>query len=681
VFRNFPSKLLDVYFSEQSRWIHWLPVGLILGICAYFSLHDEPKIYIYVVLLFTTSLLILHARRYPQYKLLTYIISGFFIGFLIIGIHVHLNTTPMFSDTQISKSIIGHIESIENHPYKNDGSCRIILNHIKIDQKYYPAKLRLNISKDIAEDFEIDDHLVLSGKIYPIPMPSSLYGYFARRAAFLQRIGGTINITKLINHEKSETNSFKKNRFAITQKLLKNLENPYGSIAAALVTGDRSYIPHELRQSFINAGLAHVLAISGLHLSIIAGLIFLLFRRCICVLPIYSIYFSAKKISACLAIIATMLYMTIANFGIPVQRSFIMITLAMLAICLDRTALSMRSLVIAAVIILIIAPESLLSASFQLSFAAVLGLLAFYESAWFSIRERIFQNSSNFLGTKKFIFALFGILATTLIASLITTPYSIAFFQQFTAQAILGNLLAIPLISLAVMPLGLFSILSLTFSENSIFFWLWSKSLQLLCIIAEEIALLPGASIQVKAAPSYCLIILSIGILWICLWKKFWRWFGVAPIILSILLWRSFELPTAYINSKNDIMAYYSKNTMHVSNLTRNTFTASAWAQEWGLSQIQAWEQSYYLLNKNILLIVSPKEGLEYLHDNFDPININTIITFGYEKTLKKQGFKVQKIIDRNIIQHEGGFAIYTNPLLIYPLKAFFGTRPWCINY
>lgn len=681
MFRNFVPELLNDYFSEQSRWIHWLPVGLILGISTYFSLYDEPRIYIYIALLLITTLLIMHASKYPQYKLFTYITSGFCIGFCTIGLHVCFNITPMFSDVQNSESIIGYIESIESHPYKDDNSCRIILNRIKIDQTYYPAKLRLNISKDTSENFEINDQLTLSGKIYPIPMPSSLYGYFARRAAFLQCIGGTINITKLINHKKSETNSFKQYRFAITQKLLENLEKPYGSIASALITGDRSYIPHELRQSFINAGLAHVLAISGLHLSIISGLIFLLLRRCICALPVYSIYFPAKKISACLAIIATMFYMVIANFGIPVQRSFIMITLAMLAICLDRTAFSIRSLAIAAFIILIFAPESVLSASFQLSFVAVLGLLAFYESAWFNIREKFFQASSTLLGTKKIIFTLFGILATTLIASLITTPYSIAFFQRFTAQAILGNLLAIPLISLFVMPLGLFSILSLPFSENSIFFWLWSKSLQLLCMIAEYVASLPGASIEVKATPTSCLIILSIGILWICLWKRFWRWFGIILIMLSILLWKLFELPAAYVNSKNDVMAYQDESAMHVSNLTRNTFITNSWAQEWGLTQTQVWEKPYHLLDNKVLLIISPKEGLEYLHENFDTINIDTIITFGYEKTLKNHGFKTRKVIDRNIIQHEGGFAIYTKPFCILPLKAFFGTRPWCVSY
>lgn len=678
---SFILRFLDFYFSEQSRWIHWLPVGLILGILTYFSLQNEPTVLSYMGTLSLASLSFIHIKKYPQYKLIPYIIVGFCVGFCISGIQTHFNRTPMFKEVQISKNISGYIESIENHPYKDNDSCRIILDHIKIDHIAYPARLRLNIYRETTKNLQIGDKLTIAGKIYPIPMPCSIHGYFARRAAFLQRIGGTINITEFLSCRKAKVNSFKQLRFNLTRKLLENLDRPYGSIAAALVTGDRSYIPKELRQSFIDAGLAHVLAISGLHLSIIAGLVFLLLRRLVCLVPVSLTYFSAKKVSACLTILATMFYMALANFGIPVQRSFIMITLAMLAICLDRTAFSMRSLSIAAFFILVIAPESVLSASFQLSFIAVLGLLAFYESAWFNIREKVFKNTSDFLGAKKILMMLLGILGTTIIASIVTTPYSISFFQRFTTQAILGNLLAIPIISLIVMPLGLLSVLSLMFYKKSIFFWFWNKSLTLLCLIAEKISLLPGASIQVEAVPSYILLMFSMGMLWICIWRKFWRWAGLIPIVCSIVLWKFSELPIAYINAKNDIMAYKNNNVMHVSSLTRNTFATNNWAQEWGISKVKEWKYLYHFLDEKTLLIVSPKEALEYLHKKSHANPINTIITFGYEKTLKKHGFKIHRVIDRNIIQYEEGLAIYSCPIRILFLKDYFGSRPWCTKY
>ena len=202
-------------------------------------------------------------------------------------------------------------------------------------------------------------------------------------------------------------------------------------------------------------------------------------------------------------------------------------------------------------------------------------------------------------------------------------------------------------------------------------------------MIAKNIALLPGAAIQVKAVPSHSLAIFSFGMLWVCIWKKSWRWFGIAPIILSILSWCFFELPIAYVNSQNDIMAYQSKNTMYVSNTKRNTFTTDVWAQEWGINQIKTWDQPYHHFPElNLLLIVSPKDGIQYLHEITDNnATINTIITFGYERTLKKHGLRINKIIDRNIVQHEGGIAIYNNPLRFCFLKTYFGSRPWCITH
>ncbi len=632
------ASLANSYFAEHSRWVHWFPVGLIFGIASYFSLSDEPGLLSYLCLLTIGIASVIWWSQHPNFGLLTLLITGFCLGFCLIGAKVRNNHTQMFSSTQKTVQLSGQIESIENHPYKDDPTLRIILDQVKIDHQVFTAKLRLNAAATQAENWKIGDKLQVEASIYPIPMPSSLHGYFARRAAFLQGVGGTARLQELIAHESTDAQPFTTYRYKLTQKLLAKLQAPFGAIAAALVTGDRSYIPTDLRQAFADAGLAHVLAISGLHLSLIAGLIFLLLRRLMCLWPAFSNRFPVKKVTAVLAAIASSLYMAIADFGIPVQRSFMMISLAMIAICLDRTAFSMRSLAIAAAIVLIFSPQSLLSASFQLSFAAVLGLLAFYESGWPRLTEKVLKNSSNFLGFKKLLSGLLGILLTTLIASLATTPFSVAFFQRFTAQAILGNLMAIPLVGFLIMPLGLFSVISLTFGGLDSLFWLWEKSLALLCVIANYVATLPGAAIQVKAVPSQALVIFSMGMLWLCLWKKAWRWLGVAPIFIGVFLWRADELPIAYISQQCDIIAYHQSNVMYISE-PRNTFVSDIWAKEWGLCQQQPWKDGYHhFTTPNLLLISSPKDGIAYLNQTVTLPD--TVITFGYANTLKNMASK-----------------------------------------
>ena len=675
--QNLSHWLNNYYYTERYRWVHWFPVGLIFGIAFYFNLPYEPGLFAYLIAALTAIVAIVIARKKQHLLFFCYLIFGFCIGFCLIGAKINDNKTVMFNDSKKAAFVTGTIESIENHPYKVDATFRLILDHVVIDSNVYESKIRLNAPAESTKNWDIGDQISAKVSIYTIPMPISLHGYFARRAAFLQEIGGTARLLELTQHIPAPESYFSKYRHKLTQILLEKLQKPYGAVAAALVTGDRSYIPKELRQHFADAGLAHVLAISGLHLSLIAGLIFLLLRRLLCLLPIVSNHYPTKKIAAVLAAIASGFYMAVANFGIPVQRSFIMICLAMLAICLDRTALSMRSIAVAAIVVLIIAPQSILSASFQLSFAAVLGLLAFYESAWPKLQEKFMNNSGNLLGLKKLIWGVFGILMTTIIASLATTPYSIAFFQRFTAQAILGNLIAIPLVSLMIMPLALFNVIFLLFGGSNILFWLWEKSLAALCKVAVLVAQLPGAAIHVKAVPEYALATFSFGMLWLCIWKKSWRWFGVVPILLGILLWRTYDLPIAYISNQCDVMVYYENDIVYVSDTKRNTFACDIWTQEWGTVKQKPWPNKYLNFpDIHLMLIESPKDGIEYLKQN--SITPQTIITFGYAKTLKKYGISANKIIDRTIIQHGGGVAVFKKPPYLCLLNNFFGNRPWC---
>ena len=202
--KELSSRLLSTYFSEQARWVHWIPVGLIFGIGTYFTLSNEPGFFTYLSLLLLGAAAILCTYKNPDFGLIACVIAGFCVGFCIIGVRVHLNVTQMFNATQESTDITGRIQSIENHPYKDDGTYRIILDQVKINDTEYSARLRLNISGELAQELQIHDQVNVVATIYPIPMPSSLHGYFARRAAYLQGIGGTAKMNDFLSHEKAE---------------------------------------------------------------------------------------------------------------------------------------------------------------------------------------------------------------------------------------------------------------------------------------------------------------------------------------------------------------------------------------------------------------------------------------------------------------------------------------------
>ena len=287
---------------------------------------------------------------------------------------------------------------------------------------------------------------------------------------------------------------------------------------------------------------------------------------------------------------------------------------------------------------------------------------------------------ANFLLIKKITLNIAGIFATTLIASLATTPFSVASFQRFSLVAILANLLAIPLVGIFVMPLAFISTVSLAFGGFATAFYLWQISLEILCKIATWTASLPGAAILTKAVPSSALIVCAYGMIWLCLWKKSWRWLGVLPMIIGILMWQNYELPIAYVDERVSTIVANDQNKIYLLGNSNNDFAINIWMQEWGLSSKQTIDSGYLWLEKyRIFIISAPKEGIaELLENNQNP---NILVTVGYANTLAKHSIKANIVIDRNIIKYHKGIAVFTkSPHIIY-LDQYFGKRPWCVNF
>ena len=200
-----------------------------------------------------------------------------------------------------------------------------------------------------------------------------------------------------------------------------------------------------------DSGLAHLLAISGLHVGLIAGWLFFVLRFLLALVPALALRAPIKKWAAATALIGAFGYLLLTGGTVPTQRAFLMLGLVMLAVMLDRVAISFRLLAWAAVAVLLWAPESLLSVSFQMSFAAVVGLIAIYEGLGpVMVRWR----SNRGLGKRLWLY-LGAVLLTTLVASLATSPYALFHFNRVAMYGLAGNLLAVPLTALWVMPCAL----------------------------------------------------------------------------------------------------------------------------------------------------------------------------------------------------------------------------------
>ena len=304
-----------------------------------------------------------------------------------------------------------------------------------------------------------------------------------------------------------------------------------GAIAAALTTGERGAIPETVLIAMRDAGLAHLLAISGLHFSLVAALLFGGLRAALAAVPFIALRFPIKKWAAAGALGGALVYLLISGASIPTQRAFIMLSVVLLAVMLDRAAISMRLVAFAAAAVLLIAPESLLGASFQMSFAAVIALVAFYETV--SGRLAGWRADAG-LARRIALYAL-GVGLTTLIAGLATGPYAIYHFNRFAVFGIVANVLAVPITGLWIMPCAILAFLLMPLELEALALQPMGWGIAAVVSVAKTVSSWPSAVLLVPAMPAAFLALATCGGLWLCLWRGRLRMLGMIPILAAVL--------------------------------------------------------------------------------------------------------------------------------------------------
>ncbi|NCP62003.1 MAG: ComEC family competence protein [Alphaproteobacteria bacterium] len=603
--RSFGRKVQEKLEQEEKNLFYWVPVCYGLGIALYFNLKTEPSLKHSLIPFGAGCLLYLftyvkkyHWRR--KFALAFLLVS---LGFLSIKARTEILNTPMLVGEIGFQPLTGTLKSIERLPNRT----RIVLEDVRFLKKLrsdlpLPTKIRLSLRGRLqpADDFIVGDQVRLKASLSPPGNPVAPHAYDFRRRAYFEGIGAVgYGITPLT---RVDTEGLPQNRTLygtlkhtvnqwrtdLTTYLRRHIKGQSGAVVAALVTGDRSGITDNTRQAFADAGLAHILAISGLHLSIVAGLIFFLIRGSLCLIPPIALKQNTKKLAAGIALVFTFCYLILSGATIPAERAFIMTSLILIAVMVDRVALTMRNVALAALLVLIIAPDVLTGPSFQLSFAAVIGLVAAYEKMHpFLSRWHARVGESRFAGLKKTGLYLSTLLFSSLIATLATAPFTIFTFNRFSLVAVLTNLIAIPYVSFVIMPLIVFALLTAPFT---VFFTgpLLEQVLQALITLSFESQKLPGAVILVPQVSTIVQMSVILGLLWIALWTTKWRRLGVIPLAMGGLLFMLDRPPDVYIAPEQNLIGYYDgqEKKAWVNTLQSGRFARKAWLQLVGAPQV-----------------------------------------------------------------------------------------------
>ncbi|WP_198148403.1 ComEC/Rec2 family competence protein [Elstera litoralis] len=255
-------------------------------------------------------------------------------------------------------------------------------------------------------------------------------------------------------------------RAALAERIRQHVPGVAGEIAIALAVGDQSGIEGPVRLAMRDSGLTHILSISGLHIGLVAALAMVFTRRGLALVPAIALRVDTKKLAVWPTAALVLLYGVLAGWDVPVQRSVIMTGVVLLAILLDRTPLTLRTVAVAAVLVLLGSPEALLNPGFQMSFAAVIALISGYEiiGPWLS---RLRAAYGGILGP---VIAVGSALLTSLVATVATAPFTAFHFHTIALYGIVANLLAIPLTGLVIMPGVVLGFLLLPFGLDA---WGW----------------------------------------------------------------------------------------------------------------------------------------------------------------------------------------------------------------
>jgi competence protein ComEC len=405
---------------------------------------------------------------------------------------------------------------------------------------------------------------------------------FARRA-FFQGLGGVgfaISRPSIVRHGEKEGVSIwlASLRHRLTKLILETVPGPAGAIAAALMTGERAAIPEETLAAMRESGLAHLLAISGLHMGLIGGLLFFVVRFGLASIERLALRYPIKKMAAVAALLGSLAYLFISGATLPTQRAFLMLSLVMLAVMIDRSAISMNMIAWAAGVILLVAPESLMSVSFQMSFAAVTALVATYELHYAGKLNHTGGRSK----LARSMFYIAAVLLTTLVAGAATAPFALYHFNQVALLGVLANLFAVPLTALWVMPCAIaaFLLMPLGLSELALVPMGWG--IEAIVRVAETVQALPGSAMPVVAMPEWGFALMALGGLWLCLWRRSWRLFGLFPIVIGIAAISLTKTPDILVSDTGKLIAVKGLDERLVFQRHARGFVADTWRRRNG---------------------------------------------------------------------------------------------------
>jgi competence protein ComEC len=572
-----PSALNAVQQAQRGALMPWSAVALGIGVAIYFGLRAEPGVAEYSVAcgvaVLGLGMGLWRRETLAPFGLALALVAA---GTMAAGLRAQSVAGPVL-DFRYYGPVEGRVVGIDRSA---SDALRLTLDAVRLDDvapERTPLRVRVSLHGEQRWlDPEPGTRVMMTAHLGPPSGPAEPGGFdFQRHSWFLSlgAVGYTRTPALLAEARPEGAEAVFHLRMTIAEAIRARIEGQAGAFAAAVLTGDRSGLSAETVEHMRVANTAHLLAISGLHMGLLTGFVYGALRLMLALIPALALRYPIRKWAAAGALCAGAFYLMLSGGNVATERAFIQVAVMLTAVMLDRRAITLRSVAIAAIILLLHRPETLFSPGFQMSFAATAALVAIFtglrDAAWMTARP----------GWQKWLFAL---ILSSVVAGLATAPFAAGHFNRIASYGLIANLLSVPLMGSVIIPGAVVAAILWPFGLSGLAFAVMEPALRWTLGVAAWVTALPGAERHVATPPEGVLGLIATGGLIAILWRGRGRWAGAAPVALAAMLWGGVERPDVLVSDTGGLVGVMTEEGRALSRPRGEGFVARVWLENDG---------------------------------------------------------------------------------------------------
>ncbi|MGI9169474.1 MAG: ComEC/Rec2 family competence protein, partial [Caulobacteraceae bacterium] len=586
--------------DQLDRVFLWVPVAFGLGAAAYLGLKAEPSVWSAVGLAAFFCAIAISVRLTTASRAaiaLTGLAATAACGFLIAKLHSDRVAAPVVPTHLGVVNVEGWVVDIGNPSERGERLLIAPVDIARLAPAATPTRVRVVVAAPGGPESAPPPGTAIRVMtlLDPPPGPAAPGAYDFARDAWFEGIGGVglaMRAPVLVALDpppwrlrlEMAVNAL---RWTVARRLAANIAAVMGpddggaaGLAVAVTTSHQDWLAPAHRDDLRASGLAHMLAIAGLHTAALRGFAFFAFRFAIAAWPWLALRVPGKKIAAAAALLVVGAYLVLSGAHPPARRAAITASVAFFAILVDRRAVSLHSLSLAALIILLTEPEVVVSPGFEMSFCATASLVALAE-LWRHAPAPVGLAWPLALVQKARDWTI-AMAMVSFVAGSATGPFAIQHFNRVANYGVFANLTADFVATAMLMPALALSLVAqaagLTHATAGPVFWLAGWAARGVIFLGHVFATAPGASLTMASAPQVALAVSYLGILFACLWKGSLRWIG-APMAAAVALWPRPAAPVAWIAADGDDAAIVVGRREIALKPGKRLYATQLWAQ------------------------------------------------------------------------------------------------------